>query len=132
MASFFTQLSREQVDELLPKAKIATALYHRHGSLLAQSSFRKQITDIDADIWWLLILIYEKKICSRKEMGSRIKQQEQSSKVISVQITHPERHQTWSLVGNTVTGREDVGLVAVWQGKVYKRTLSQDVALLLR
>ena len=65
-------------------------------------------------------------------MGSRIKQQEQSSKIVSVQITDPERHQTGSLQGNVVTGREDVGLFAVGQGKVYKRTLSQDVELLLK
>jgi hypothetical protein len=50
MASFFTQLTHEQVDELLPKAKITTALYHRHGALLAQPSFRKQIAEIDPDV----------------------------------------------------------------------------------
>jgi len=92
MTSFFAQLTAAQIDALLPKVKVALALYRHHNSLLATQGVREQIDKIDHDIGELLHLIYDTKRISRQELTRWVKLQEQNQENIAVEVTMPERY----------------------------------------
>lgn len=89
---FFSSLSREQAQHLLPKAQVAVALYRRHNALLAQPSIRENIASIDSDVAALLTLIYDKKQCSRAELITWVNREKQLVDQLQVAITNPQHH----------------------------------------
>lgn len=133
MSSLFTRLTPEQVTALLPKVQVAVALYRRHNTQLTLPAFREHIAQIDKDVGDILELVYVKKMCTRQDLLRWANLQEQKQDAISVQVTNPDRLSSWSFDKHTsISWRQDVWLFAVWQEKIYKRTLSQDIDKLLR
>jgi ribosomal protein S24E len=131
MSSFFSWLSSSDAVALLPKVQVTLELYNRHGSLLAQPAFQKQISSLDEDVWLLLSLVYTNKTLSRKEIRSWIKQQEQMSPTVLVSVSDVSRVEKKNLDKVTVAQHNTIWLEAIGQWHIYKRTLHQDVEKLL-
>jgi hypothetical protein len=131
MSSFFSWLSSSDAVALLPKVQVTLELYNRHGSLLAQPVFQKQISTLDEDIWLLLSLVYTNKTLSRKEIRSWIKQQEQMSPTVLVSVSDVSRVEKKNLDKVSVAKHNTIWLEAIGQWNIYKRTLHQDVEKLL-
>ncbi len=131
MSSFFSWLSSSDAVALLPKVQVTLELYNRHGSLLAQPAFQKQISTLDEDVWLLLSLVYTNKTLSRKEIRSWIKQQEQMSPTVLVSVSDVSRVEKKNLDKVTVAKHNAIWLEAIGQWHIYKRTLHQDVEKLL-
>ena len=132
MRSFFSWLSTSQITDLLPKVKVALELYNRYGSMLAQADIQQQVSSVDADVWWLLSLVYTQKQSSRKEIRSWIKQKEQMSETIVVSVSDMSRVENKHLDNVTVVHHDKIWLEAIGQWHIYKRTLNQDIEKLLQ
>lgn len=131
MSGLLTSLSKEQADAFLPKAKVAVLLYRRYSMQLLDRSLREKISEQDGDLQDIFTLIYDKKILTRKELHTRVKREEQLQDTLYVSLPQATQKKTLLPADALVEERSEIWLVATGKGRIYKRTLTQDVATLL-